>query len=328
MQVRSVICMLIVLALAGCKKDSPEPVSAGSFAYGGETYSVSMVRVEHVGYEGESYVLRLTAYPSTYKITEKSTSGYGAVLNLYFTGDANDFVAGGSYDMVNIDTLQSTLTFYPNTADGQLDTTVTGVESGTLRVEEVETVEFMRYTIEAETEGEDSVSGSYTGKHVHNRTAVQMAYGKLEFDTVRCELAVPTLRRWGGMFSDVNYSELVFYASDALFTDAGVLRQGVQFTVGLLTDTVSGDITTGVYGVTTDYYAMRSALYGHRVKSTAWGTYWQVYESGSAKGKANVTEGEVEITEVTEERVTAKFAFTDQLKNEVRGEYSGPYIIK
>lgn len=321
---------LVVLSLAACKRDEPKPVSSGTFTYKGEKYGISMVRVEHADYDAEGrFVLRLTAYPGTYRINEKTTSGYGNVLNIYCVADANDF-APGVYSLAETDTLVSTLTHYPNTADNNAahDTVAHLVAGGELEVSDTDTDRFMKYSFRLVDAGGDSITGTYTGSHVHNRVAVQPVYGQLVFDTVRCSLAAPSVIRWGKVFCSINYSEIVFYAADARFTDAGALSSGIQFAVGIQTDSTSSEITVGTYPVSTDYYTENATLYGHKVRNTSWGTYWQMMRSGSSVGRANILGGKAVIKEIADGTLTAEFQFTDQLKNTVSASYSGPYSTK
>lgn len=288
-----------------------------------------MVRVEHVDYTTDSlYVLRFTAYPSSYKITEKATSGYGAVLNLYFVAESNDF-GKGTFQMATVDTLPSTMTYYPNTADAKApkDTVVTPIAGGQLAVDSFSEPLFMAYGMSLYTADGDSVTGTYTGLHVHNRTAVQPAYGTMVVDTIRCSLAEPTIVHWGKLFGTLNYSEIIFYSTDAKFTDSGSITSGVQFVVGISTDDSdnAAQIAVASYPVATDYYTANSTLYGHKVNNTAWGTHWQLYRNGSAAGKANILSGEVKITDMDESTLSLTATVIDQLNNTLTAIYSGPY---
>lgn len=324
------VLILTLFLLPACKKDEPKPVSSGTFVYKGEKYNVSMVRVEHTDYDNDgNFVLRLTAYPGTYKVTDKSSSGYGNVLDIYYTAGDNDF-GPGKYSTSKTDTLVSTLTYYPNISDDKAahDTVVHTVSNGTLEVGNTEVDGFLTYSFRLADADGDSIIGSYTGTHVHNRIAVQPSYGQLSFDTIRCALARPYMIRWGKVFSNINYTEIVFYSADARFTDAGALSGGIQFSVGILTDSASSDITSGSYPVIMEYYTSGTVLYGHKVRNTAWGTYWQTMYNGASTGKANVLGGTATVTMVTDDMLTAEFRFTDQLNNSVEASYSGPYMTK
>lgn len=325
-----ILPILFLAALVGCKKEPAKPTSSGTFMLNEVQYPISMVRVEHVDYTANNdFVLRFTAYPASYKIDGDKTSGYGAVLNLYFTAADNDF-APGTYQMAAVDSLPSTLTSYPNTADGPADTTTVYIANGTLTVEPFSEPKFQTYTFALATADADSLTGQYTGLHTHNRTAAQPAYGNCTIDTIQCQLAKPHIINWGKLFGPLNYSEITFYSTDAMFTDKGALQQGVQLAVGLTTDeSETPDLLfiPGAYPVATNYTTPQSALYGHKLNSTAWGTHWQL-QLKSASGKANITEGEVNIESMTDTDIALTVNTTDQLKKPVKATYSGPYIIK
>ena len=69
-----------------------------------------------------------------------------------------------------------------------------------------------------------------------------------------------------------------------------------------------------------------SVYYGHKLKNTAWGTYWQVFYNSSAIGKANVVEGSAEIISIDDKSLNMTFEFVDQLGDKVVGSYEGPYF--
>ena len=327
---RTILATLIVLVSAiSCKKDPPKLISSGSFSYNDVQYNISMLRVEHKDYTADSaYVLRLTVYPSTYKISETTSSGFGTVIDLYFIANNNDF-ARGVYPLASIDTLPSMLYFYPEIIDknAQYDTTSVWVSSGTLIVDTFPELEFMSYTLEFVTASGDSIVGKYRGKHIHNYSVDQKGYGSLQVDTIECSLSHPSIIHWGKLFGDVNYSEIVFYNTSARFTDAGKMRDGVQLVIGLTTTTDDDKtyIESGIYPITTDYSTPHTALYGHKLKSTPWGTYWQQMYKSSVTGKANVLEGEVEIEYISDNEISLTISATDQLKNNINATYSGAY---
>lgn len=316
--IKYLIIIAILATLSACKKEQPKLSSTGTMSYQGNSYPISKIRIEHMGYSaGDKYVLRLTAYPTTYTITEKSSSGYGTVLNAYFTAEANDFTPG-AFALAHIDTLPSTLTFYPNTADGSTDTTSVTIDNGTLDVDTFDTLlypDFLSYSLRLNA-GADSVVGSYLGTHTHNFSIDQPAWGVITFDTLNYFLADPTITEWGALFSDANYYEITFYSSDARFTDKGAINQGLQLVLGIVTDTDS-PLAPGTYPVTDNYTTTHSTLFGHKIRSTAWGSYWQILNKGSVAGKANILNGETIIDDFTDGNISLTTSLTDQLGNSV-----------
>ena len=76
-------------------------MQGGSFRYAGTSYPIKKVKVEHVDYEGDNYLLRFLAYPATYNVSEISTSGYGTVIDTRFVSETKDFEVGGKYQLVS-----------------------------------------------------------------------------------------------------------------------------------------------------------------------------------------------------------------------------------
>lgn len=319
----SYIFFLAVIILAACKHEDITP-TGGSLSFRGVSSAVSSVRIEHVAYADDCCVLRFTAYPATYKLTETASSGYGTVLDVYCLADGFDFEVG-QYELVPESELGSAvcashLSVYPN---GEGDTLSYAVSQCTLQVDSV--AEYLHYKFSAVTADGDSISGEYVGRHVVNHSIDRPAFGTLSFDTITCSLAAPKLHEWGSIFSSsTDYFEFVFYSSDSRFADKGNLKSGVQFTLGFMVSQGEAP-AAGTYVVSSDGGKPGCLLYGHRLGSTSWGTYWQVYYGGSAIGKANVVADSVSINAVTDESLSLAFFLTDQLGNKLAGSYSGPY---
>ena len=124
-----------------------------------------------------------------------------------------------------------------------------------------------------------------------------------------------------------NYFEFTFYSTAARFADAGKIKSGVQFVVGVH-DAQEEYPTAGDYSVSMKADDTMSVLYGHKLKNTAWGTYWQMFYNGSSVGKANVVAGSAQIISIDDESLNMTFTFDDQLGNEVVGSYKGPYFYE
>ncbi|MBQ5925238.1 MAG: hypothetical protein IIX03_00835, partial [Paludibacteraceae bacterium] len=69
-------------------------MQGGSFRFQESGYAIKRVKVEHVDYAGDNYLLRFLAYPATYTVSETSTSGYGAVIDARFLSKTKDFEVG------------------------------------------------------------------------------------------------------------------------------------------------------------------------------------------------------------------------------------------
>lgn len=310
--------MSTVIMLCSCKKEEVT-ASGGSFSFQGNRYPLYNLRIEHIGYEEENFILALSAYPSTYKKTESASSGNGAVLSLYFSIQEERF-SDGDYELLAqwSDSLFSNLTIYPveNT-----DTAVYNIKSGTLKKEAE------KYTFSLATEDDENITGEYHGNETYNFSVDKQAYGTLSFDTINCSLSRPVVYDWGNIFSsETSYRELVFYSTDSRFTDQGKFRNGVQLVLGFNLDNQK-NMPAGVYPVSNDYNMPDRLLYGHKVSNTAWGCYWQVFRNGSTAGKANILSESLTIDRFDDNGISFSFVFTDQLDNTVTGEYDGIYYM-
>ncbi len=319
-----IYALFLLVSVVSCKRDL-KPVQGGSFSYAGKGYSISAIKLEHQAYTTDDrFVMRLLAYPGTYKVSETKTSGYGAVLDLYFLAD--DDLISGEYvvDSVVTDTLRSQLIQYPK--DGMGDTVYVQVASGSFSVDTVDN--FPKYNIALVSDKGDSIVGSYWGKVITNNLVDKWSYGTLEFDTINCDLSRAVVWAWDSLMSpSTSYYEMVIYSTDARYTDAGKMRSGVHFVLGFLLDKDT-PLSVAAYPVVTDYTATPSMLYGHKLGNVQWGSYWQVYKSGSVAGKANIISGELMVRKVDDGYIDFNFNMTDQLNNSVTGSYAGSFVLR
>ena len=319
----AIIAILLSLFLCSCEKEKVV-VQGGSFRFQESKYAIKRVKVEHVDYAEDDYVLRFLAYPATYIVSETSTSGYGAVIDARFLSKTKDFEVGETYELYSD---SSRLMIYPEIPKGDTtyhDTIYYHIASGELRVDTAEGYRTFKFGLL--TSDGDSITGSYLGEYTYNYTLDQRGYGELAFDTISCQLAMPMMMNWGYLFSENhNYFEFTFYSVESRFVDAGKIKSGVQFVVGVH-DMQDEHPIAGDYLVSKSADDATSIYYGHKLKNTAWGTYWQVFYNTSAMGKANVVEGSAKIISIDEKSLNMTFTFVDQLGYEVVGRYEGPYI--
>ena len=317
-----IVLLLSLFLMFSCEKEKVV-VQGGSFRYADTSYRIKKVKVEHEGYVEDDYVLRFLAYPATYTVSETGASGYGCVIDARFVSDAKDFEVGGAYQLVSD---SSFLIFYPEIPKGDTlkhDTISYSIASGELRVDTTDG--YRRFQFALLTADGDSIVGTYLGDYTYNYVLDQKGYGELIFDTITCQLAMPVMTNWGYLFSEnSNYFEFTFYSVDSRFTDAGKIQSGVQFVVGV--HDMQSDRPIAREYLVSKNVDEGTIYYGHKLKNTAWGTYWQMFYSGSAVGKANIVKGNAKINTIDEDTLDFTFTFVDQLGNEVVGSYSGPYV--
>lgn len=302
------IVMVLGVLMMACKQVEPI-TSKGEMSYDGNSYGLRTMRVDHVGYgENGEFVLRVSLAPGTYKRSIDAASGYGTFLEFYVLAGANDLEAG-SYDALAKDSMSVIMSI----GDGGDTVFVDRIVALSMKVEKAEN-NFMKFDFTLSTEGNKSVSGSFTGSHTVNYTVDQPAVGTLSFDTVQSQLARPIVRNMGHLFADdCNYFDVIFFSTDARFTDKGVLKDGVMFSVGIHSIAESEPFA-GEYPVSIEELN-QTLYYGHKVGNVNWGTYWLVSKSSSTVGKANVLEGSLNLESMRK----MSFELKDQLNNTVSG---------
>ena len=319
----TIIALLLSLFLCSCEKEKVV-VQGGSFSFGESKYSINKVKVEHVGYAEEEYLLRFLAYPAAYTVSETTTSGYGVVVDARFLSATKDFEVGELYQLVSDSSYVIVYPEVPKDTAIRVDTLYCQLVDGEIRVDSADG--YRTFNFGFLTADGDSVVGSYLGDYTYNYILDQKGYGELAFDTISCQLAMPMMTNWGHLFTEnSNYFEFTFYSTAARFTDAGKVKSGVQFVVGVH-DAQEEYPTAGDYSVSMKADDEMSVVYGHKLNNTAWGTYWQMFYNGSSVGKANIVAGEAQIVSIDEQSLNMIFTFEDQLGNEVVGAYEGPYL--
>ena len=304
----------MILLVVSCQKQETTIKSSGSFALDGTSYSITSFRVDHVDYaDGDSlrFVLKITA------------KGYSSQVTLYLIAPDNDLMAGNTYNVLMADSLSSIMLLKDGDTTSTACVTAAEVTVSALDDEIAAGKNWLSYEFSLTVEGTQT-TGSFVGPHTVNYTVDQPSFGQLAFDTLQVGLSRPSLYGWGTMFTDIsNYFELKFYSSDARFSDNGVIRQGVQFVVGLHSFQALYP-AVGAYPVSLEAEEA-TAFYGHKEGSVNWGTYWQVFSSSSVIGKANILSDTVYVVKFTADSLTLKIALHDQLGNDVVGWYDGEY---
>lgn len=309
------IATTILMFVVGCDKKE-EVVSHGSFSLEGTTYSITALRVDHVGYaetDSSAFVLRT------------SFTGPRIEIIFYMVAPDNDFVPGKKYSSFCPDSLSRIIV---TSREGDTLHNVM-IASATLMVDSVvdpiaSGKNFLQYMFTIETNDYGTTNGDFLGKHIVNYVVDQPSYGSFSFDTIECGVAKPTLYCWEHLFSDdTNYFELKFFSSNARFNDNGKIQMGVQMVIGLHSFQTLYPAEAN-YPVSLEAQE-QTAYYGHKVGNALWGTYWQTFYSGSIVGKANVLSDTIKVLQWNSEKICLEFAMKDQLGNNVVGYYEGGY---
>lgn len=328
---RSFILILAFILMFSCKKKQEDFKISGSFTLDGSSYSLTALSVDHVGYAEIQQMPVDTSvmerYDSTMFVLHACFSGYKSAIHLYLCAPDNDFRTGVTYDCLCDDSLSCVILFSDN-GDTILQNSVISasliVDSIDDPVASGENWLNYHFTLDVDNTSSSQVNGQFAGPHTINYIVDQPSFGFLSFDTVTVGLARPSLYRWGHLFcDDSNYFELKFYSNAARFSENGTISQGVQFAVGFHSFQQNYP-AVGDYPISMEAKEA-TALYGHRMGSVNWGTYWQIFYSGSVAGKANILSDTIRVVRWDSDSLTISFNLTDQLGNRVKGSYEGPY---
>lgn len=321
------ILLLVILGFAcsSCKKEKPG-ITGGSFSFQNQSFSINSVRYDHIGFDSDNrHIIRFVALPGTcsFKYASGTFSGYGSFIEIFVTADNRFLSAGNDYFIA--DDSDSTLSALVSFSES--DTTYHYIDNASISVDTVydSSSQKMLYSfIIKAISGSDSITASYVGSPISNVTADQIGFGNVEIDTVTKNLSTPFLRNWGNLFSNSFYHELTFFSTDARYNDKGNITTGLQFVIGI--NTLDNAISSGKYPVSYSYDG-NNTLYGHKLNTTPWGTYWQMLSNQSSTGKANIISDTLTIDNISEGNISLSFKFSDQLKNTITGSYNGPYYI-
>ncbi len=304
--------LLLTISLFACKKQAATFVSNGSLQFDGAAYTLKTAR-QHTYIDSASGEQRIDLAFCTPKMTftDGRMSGTGALTIITVACDTAQ-LRQGEYGILP----ESRITIV---SDNKTDTTITAIGQGTLTVETTE--HGHRYTFKT-----DLLEGQYEGTHTHFYDIDGAPIGTLLIGDSIVPLQRGDLLLWGPIFADnVNYYEFYFYSCNLRYSDAGAIKQGIAFVVGL--HTANPDTPTdGNYAISSENKA-NSALYGHKSGNNSWGTYRTTYQSASAQAKANILTGNIALQRGSDSTYTFDFDCTDQLKTQITGHYSGDFRL-
>lgn len=302
-----------------CKHDNEVTLTqTGSMSYQGQTYSVRTFRLSIDTVIGGSYVADIQFAPPTLSIADGRTSGNGLLLTLRSHLDTaglrfTDYITDEGTNGILADS--SSVALYP---DGTGDTVVTSLTGGELSL--TESALGYNALFRFLTASGDSITGRYDGPLTRSINIDGDSVGHILLDTLDIALQPSRIWAWGRLFDDnLYYYELELIASGFRYRDDGSPREGLMFTIGLhSSDSIRP--AAGAYPVS-EQPADMTALYGHKEKNTMWGTYWQLFENGTARRRANVTSDTVRI-DWNGDVCTLQISLRDQLNNDISGTYS------
>ena len=302
--------ILLIISLFACKKTKATFVNNGSLQFDSTTYTLKTAR-QHTYIDTTSGEHRIDLALCTPKMTytDGRMSGTGALVIITVACDTAQ-LRPDTYDLC----AESRITVI---SDDKTDTTTAAIGQGTLTVEASE--HGQRYTIKT-----DRLKGSYEGTCTHFYDIDGTPIGTLIVGDSVVSLQRGDLLLWGPIFAaEINYYEFYFYSCNLRYSDAGAIKQGTVFVVGLHAATPDAP-PDGDYPISTENRA-NTALYGHKSGNGSWGTYRNTYQSASAQAKANVLSGTIAVKHTNNGTYTFNFDCTDQLKTTITGNYTGDF---
>ena len=285
--------LMLLCLLAGCEKRSDNAVTGGSFTYKGERYLVKQARFEWQGdyYDNHSAMLQLTLSPATLKVNETGISGYGAMIELELVIDSTATTIDGEY---LVSSSWQTMTMVPDSSQmviylqDKSDTIYMPITGGYLEVLPNALGRQLNWRLQS-ADG-DSIIGNWQGQPVYNTIVTPDSLGYLVIaDTIPYALAQGTIFNWGELFQEgCYYYEIYLYSTTMTRSDAGAYKDGFYLVLGVQSSNAEAP-ESGTYPVSR-FYDPGTLLYGNRQGKMNWGSYWQVYKSGSISeiGRAHV----------------------------------------
>lgn len=301
--------MLLAIGLFACKQEKAF-VDGGSLQFDGAAYTLKTAR-QHVYLDSTSGEQRIDLAFCTPKMTftDGRMSGTGALAIITVACDTAR-LRHGEYGILP----ESRITVV---SDDKTDTATTAIGTGTLAVENTE--HGQRYTFKT-----DALEGSYEGRHTYFYDIDGAQIGTLLVGDSVVPLQRGDMMLWGPIFAEsANYHEFFFYSCNLRYSDAGAIKQGTVFVVGLHA-TNPDMLEDGNYPVSRENKA-NTALYGHK-NNGDWGTYRIDYRSVSAHTKTNILTGDIALKRNGDSYIF-DFDCTDQQKTKITGHYDGGFRL-
>lgn len=202
-----------------------------------------------------------------------------------------------------------------------LDTIFTYIKSGYVNV--YQDGDAWRYDIKL-SDGKDSITGTYKGDYFLQNNIDGVKVGEVFIGDSTYNLQRGDMMLWGNIFSEnLNYYELFFYSTNMRYSEKGKFQKGLVFVVGLHS-TGSDFPSDGTYTLSRDYQNF-TVLAGRKEGSIDWGTYWYDYSSATVSTKAFVLKNSSITIQREGEKMLVNFDCTDQLGNEIKGEYKADF---
>lgn len=300
-------CLLTSLVV-GCKKE-PTTATGGSLQYDGQNYPIKSVRQRcYIDTLSGQQRIEVAFCSPKMSFADGKMVGTGALVVLTMACDSDHLVVG-QYDILP-DSYAIII------ADDKSDTICHTIDGGSLEVSSTENGR--QYAFAA-----GSITGSYTGTCTYNYDIDGAPCGQITINDSIVPLQEGDLLLWGPIFDDnLHYYEFYFYSCNLRHTDAGAIKQGIAFVVGLHSANTDAP-ANGTYPIGSANLD-QTAMYGHRSGNNSWGTYWTNYLTASTQTKANVLTGNIAITSENG-KYTFTFDCADQLGNKITGTHSGTF---
>jgi len=311
---------LLLIVCVSCETPQNQFENSGSLSYSGSAYNLNSARLKHYKdtTTGDNRFQLVLCSP-TMSYADEKMSGYGELLCITIATDSDQLVSQ-TYE-ANSGQIVISESYLLHISSDTKDTVKTSFSTGLLQVSDSEHGQKYTFALDSTVRVTASYEGSVT--YSHDIDGVQV--GSLVVGDSIIPLQRGDLMSWGPIFgAQLYYYEFYFYSCSLRYNDAGAIKQGVMFVVGLQSDNATLP-TEGVYPISRKN-ENQTALYGHKDGNANWGTYWMEYLSSVAHQKAYVMRDSVAFSRVG---TTYQFTFNciDQLNNTITGTYHSHFNL-
>jgi hypothetical protein len=170
-------------------------------------------------------------------------------------------------------------------------------------------------------ENGDSITGHFAGAVRYNLLYDQPAVAQISVGDIDYQIQKGDFVCWGKLLDNsLYYYEIYFYSTDLRYTDAGKVKSGFVLILGMHSTKADFPLN-GTYQVSRNY-ENNTLLWGTKIGSGRWGTYWNLYRNASSIASSSIHAGNISF-----ERTGDKFRIILNLKDQNRNSITNDYNL-
>jgi len=318
---KNILFLILIVCFSACKKVEQQAQSGGKIVYNGENYGLKNARCSNFGDENGVSLNTMNLYFASNSITmnEDGISGTGTILALS-TFSFSDTLPEGKYYVENS---VGEKNIFSDDSYLQIrtkeDTLTVAISGGYVEVKNHLKLG-KSFEFHFVCENGDSITGHFAGAVRYNLLFDQPAVAQIRVDTIDYQIQKGDFVRWGKLLDNsLYYYEIYFYSVDLRRTDAGKIKSGFALILGIHSTSVDFP-PNGAYQVSR-IYENNTLLWGTKIGSGRWGTYWNFYRNASSADTSNILTGDISF-ERTGNNFKIILNITDEKRNLITGEYN------